>query len=415
MRVMHLSLTNFRNYARLEMSFPAGVIVLHGDNAQGKTSLLEAIYYLATSHSPYTTSDRQLINWLAQEEPLPYARLVAEVQAQAGLRRIEVALACETNGHTTRLKKQIRINGLERRVMDLLGHMQVVLFLPQDMALIEGPPTNRRRYLNITLCQTDPEYCRALSLYEKALIQRNALLRQFQEQQQRGQRPDLAQLAFWDEKLATSGAALIAGRYRLVRELERRAQRIHSDLSGAQEHLRLRYEPGFDATPAPQGQMSFGAGDLGTSALPELPQMEIAERFHTALRERYREDIARGMTTIGPQRDELRFFVNGRDIGLYGSRGQNRTAVLALKLAELDWMEAQTHESPILLLDEVAAELDPQRRAYLLERISQVEQVLVTSAEPELVADPLLASAVHWRVHAGTIRAVNGSSPVQST
>ncbi len=414
MRVTYLSLTNFRNYARLEMPFPAGMIVLHGDNAQGKTSLLEAIYYLATSHSPYTTSDRQLINWLAQEEPLPYARLVAEVQAQAGLRRIEVTLACETNGHTTRLKKQIRINGLERRVMDLLGQMQVVLFLPQDLALIEGPPAERRRYLNITLCQTDTDYCRALSRYEKVLLQRNALLRQFQEQQQRGQRPDLSQLAFWDEQLAASGAALIAGRYRLVRELERRAQIIHSDLSGAQEHLRLRYEPGFDATPVPEGQLSFGAGDLGASALPQLPQPQIAERFRAALRACYREDLARGMTTIGPQRDELRFFVNGRDLRLYGSRGQNRTAVLALKLAELDWMEAQTGESPVLLLDEVAAELDPQRRAYLLGRIGRVEQVLVTSAEPELVADPLLAHAVHWEVRAGTIRAVNGSGPLSS-
>jgi DNA replication and repair protein RecF len=403
MRITHLSLTNFRNYARLEMPFPPGAIVLYGDNAQGKTSLLEAIYYLATSRSPYTTSDRQLINWLVQDEPLPFARLVAEVETRTGLKRVEVTLVTESNGRAARFKKEIRINGLPRRVMDLLGQVRVVMFLPQDLALVEGPPSGRRRYLNITLCQTDSDYCRALSQYDKVLSQRNALLKQFQEQQQRGQRPDVAQLAFWDDKLSAHGATVMAGRYHLVRELERRAQRVHSELSGADEHLRLRYEPGFDASSAPAGQMTFAAGDLGASALPQLPIRDITARFVEELRARRRDDIARGMTTIGPQRDEMRFLVNGHDLGLYGSRGQDRTAVLALKLAELAWMEEQTGESPILLLDEVAAELDPQRRRYLLERISAVEQVMVTSAEPELLADTFLAGAARWNVSAGTI------------
>lgn len=403
MRIAHLSLTNFRNYARLELPFPPGVIVLYGDNAQGKTSLLEAVYFLATSRSPYTTSDRQLINWLAHDEPLPFARLVAEMQTRAGPRRLEVTIVSERNGPAGRLKKQIRINGVEKRVMDLLGQMRVVLFLPQDLALIEGPPSGRRHYLNVTLCQSSPEYCRALSQYEKVLTQRNALLRQFQEQQ-RSRRPDTSQITFWDEKLAVSGAALIAGRYRLICELERRAQRIHSDLSGAQEHLRLRYDPGFDATAAPEGQMSFDVRDMGASALPQLPPQEIAEAFRAKLRQNLREDVTRGMTTIGPQRDELRFFVNGRDLGLYGSRGQDRTAVLALKLAELDWMEAETGEPPILLLDEVAAELDPHRRNYLLKRIGGVEQVIVTSAEPELLAESFNTAVARWEVQAGTIR-----------
>lgn len=311
----------------------------------------------------------------------------------------------ERNGQAMRLKKQIRINGLPRRVMDLLGQIRVVLFLPQDLALVEGAPSGRRRYLNVTLCQTDPTYCQALGEYDKVLAQRNALLKQFQEQQQRGARVDVSQLEFWDEKLAMYGAALIAGRYHLVRELEQRAQRIHRDLSGAGEHLRLRYEPGFDAAAPPQGQMSFDAGDLGPSALPQLPQREIAARFLETLQAHVRDDITRGMTTLGPQRDEMRFLVNGRDLGLYGSRGQDRTAVLALKLAELAWMQEQTGEPPILLLDEVAAELDPQRRSYLLGRIRDVMQVLVTTAEPGLLDDSFLANAARWRVQAGTIQA----------
>lgn len=400
MRITHLSLTNFRNYARLEMDFPPGMIVLYGDNAQGKTSLLEAIYYLATSRSPHTNSDRQLISWLADDEPIPFARLVADVQTAEGSKHVEVTLLKEQTAGASRFRKDIKINGLSRRVMDLLGQITVVMFLPQDLALIEGSPTLRRRYLNITLCQTDQTYCRALREYDKVLSQRNALLRQFQE---RGGRGDFSQLDFWDKKLAHNGAAVVAGRYRLVRELERAAQRIHRDLSGENEHLRLRYEPGFDAAAATNGQMSFGAGDLGPSALPQLPPKQIADRFIDALKALHRKDAIRGMTTIGPQRDEMRFHVNGRDMGLYGSRGQSRTAVLALKLAELDWMREKTGEWPVLLLDEVAAELDLHRRCYLLDRVGEAEQVVLTTTEPYLLPEKYLEGAAKWHVVGGHV------------
>ncbi len=413
MRLTRLSLTNFRNYTRLELPLPEGVIVLHGDNAQGKTSLLEAVYYLATSSSPHSTSDRQLINWLAEEETIPFARLVAEIDTKEGTKRIEVTLMHERTGPDRagadlRLKKEIRVNGLPRRVMDLLGQVTVVLFLPHDLALVEGSPSLRRRYLNVTLCQTDPAYCQALSQYEKVLRQRNALLRQLQEQQFRKTRPDTSQLAFWDEKLSSSGAQIIAGRYRLVRELERKAQHIHRELSGKHEHLRLRYQPGFDPTPAPDGQMRFEAADLGPSALPQLPPEKIAAQFLRTLQSRWQGDIMRGMTTIGPQRDEMRFVVNSRDLGLYGSRGQNRTAVLALKLAELAWMRESTGEWPILLLDEVAAELDPHRRAYLVTHLNGAEQIMLTTTEPSLLPDPFFETAARWYVEGGHIRVEEG-------
>jgi DNA replication and repair protein RecF len=400
MRISHLSLTNFRNYARLELDLPPGMIVLHGDNAQGKTSLLESIYYLATSRSPHTTSDRRLINWLADDEPIPFARLVAEVQTREGLKRVEVGMMLERKGREVRFKKQIRINGLPRRVMDLLGQIRVVMFLPQDMDLVEGSPSTRRRYLNVTLCQVDPAYCRALSEYDKVLSQRNALLRQLQE---RGGRGDASQLAFWDERLAGNGAVIVAGRYRLVRDLERGARQIHRDLSGEGENLRLRYLPGFDPAPTPEGQLSFDAGDLGVAALPQLPPSQIAERFKAALQAHRRDDLVRGMTTIGPQRDEMRFLVNGRDLGLYGSRGQNRTAVLALKLAELAWMRERTGEWPLLLLDEVTAEFDEHRRAYLMEQINGADQVLLTTTEPGLLPDEALRQATRWHVAEGHI------------
>lgn len=400
MHIHHLSLTNFRNYARLELTIPTGMTLLYGDNAQGKTSLLEAIYYLATSRSLHTTSDRQLINWMAEDEPMPYARLVCEAQAKDGVKRIEMTLMNERKGLSRRFKKEVRVNGRPRRVMDLLGQIRVVMFLPQDLALVEGSPSERRRYLDITLCQTDPDYCRALSQYNKVLTQRNALLKQFQE---RGGRGDMSQLAFWDDKLVATGAIIVEGRFRLVRELERSAQTIHRDLSGANEHLRLRYQPGFDATPSPEGQMSFDAADLGPSALPQLEPDEIARRFKEALDGCRRDDIKRGQTTIGPQRDEMRFLVNRRDLGLYGSRGQNRTAVLAVKLGELEWMQEKTDEWPILLLDEVVAELDIHRRGYLLERVNGAEQVLLTTTEPYLLPDRYVGQATRWQVKGGHI------------
>ena len=194
MYVEHLSLQNFRNYARLEMTLSPGAILLYGANAQGKTSLLEAIYYLATARSPYTTSDRQLINWNADRDLFSFARIGAEVvNASRMLNRIEITLMETSDGlNGTRLNKEIRINGVSRRVMDLVGQVNVVLFLPQDLTLVEGPPAERRRYMNVTLCQTDAEYCRALDTFEKALGQRNALLKRIAENDAR---PD--QLEYW--------------------------------------------------------------------------------------------------------------------------------------------------------------------------------------------------------------------------
>ncbi len=405
MRITHLSLTNFRNYARLSLSIDRGMVVIYGDNAQGKTSLLEAVYYLATSKSPYTTTDRQLINWFAvDEEPIPFAHIVAEVETADEIKRVEVTMQLENQGRNSRFKKDVRVNGVSKRVMDLLGQVRAVLFLPQDLSLVEGAPSLRRRYMDITLCQTDQKYCTALAQYNKVLTQRNALLHQFQEN---GGRGDFSQLEFWDEQMAWQGAVIVVGRYQLVRELERRAQRNHQDLSGDDEYLRLIYEPGFDAADdASSEQLSFGAGMLGTSALPELSLKEMAMRFKETLQSRWKMDAYRGQTGVGPQRDELQFLVNGRDLRLYGSRGQNRTAVLALKLAELEWMRAQTNEWPILLLDEVAAELDPHRREYLMERVKDAEQVMLTTTEPYLIGDRYLEMAQRWHIQAGQLTVV---------
>ncbi len=405
MHIEYLSLQNFRNYARLEIPFPTGPILLYGSNAQGKTSLLEAVYYLATSRSPYTTSDRQLINWDADRDMLPFAKIGAEVvSTRRTYNRIEVTLTempDASNG--SRFHKDIRVNGVARRVMDLIGQINVVMFLPQDLALIEGPPAERRRYMNVTLCQTDAEYAQALNVFEKVLTQRNALLKQIAEKRAS---PD--QLDYWNDQLTSSGAVLVAGRQRLLRELEVKARAVHRDLSGGNEDLELQYQPGFLPAANPSGQMSFGV--LGLDLHRQLDAKDIAAQFQERLTAMQREEIERGMTLLGPQRDELRLMVNGRDLGLYGSRGQARTGVMALKLAELEWMHDTLGEWPILLLDEVVAELDASRRAYLLNRIQGATQVLLTTTEPDIFTPDFLSHATRWEIHQGQVISISSAN-----
>ncbi len=397
MHIQHLSLTNFRNYARLEIDLHAGPVVLVGANAQGKTNFLEAIYYLATSRSPYTHTDRQLINWLAEDDLLPpHAHAAAEVVTERHTTKIEIVLQKEHTVHGEKFNKVIRVDGLERRAMDLLGRLNVVLFVPQDLALVEGAPSGRRRYLNVTLCQTEPAYCRALSEYEKLVSQRNALLRRIRDGQ-----AGSGELHYWDERLTQTGAVLIAGRQRLLRELEGLAQQIHRDLTGGAEHLTLRYLPSFVPAAERSGQLSFNTKglDLHRQLIPE----DIAPQFCAALQADRDREIDRGITLTGPHRDEMRFEVGGRDLGDYGSRGQARTAVMALKLAELGWMQREVGEWPVLLLDEVVAELDAARRAYLLEAVAQTEQSVLATTEAELFTSSFLAQAATWRVAAGQI------------
>lgn len=399
MRIEHLSLTNFRNYARLEATLPADKpIVLYGANAQGKTSLLEAIYYLATSRSPYTTSDRQLIHWRTEDDPLPYARLDAEVYGADGRpNRLELTLMLEqTASAVARFKKVVRLNGVDKRVMDVAGLVRVVLFLPQDLSLVEGSPSDRRRFMNTTLVQVDADYYAALDQYEKILPQRNALLRRLAER-----RGGAGELAFWDEQLVQAGSVLVAQRQRFLRELETDAQRAHLELTGGQEMLTLSYQPSFAPTASDNGQLSFDV--LGLDLHRDLDADAIAPQFADRLRGEQAESIRRGVTLSGPHRDELRLLINGRDAGLYGSRGQARTAVMALKLAELAWMRQRTGEPPILLLDEVIAELDASRRAYLLERIDGSAQSLLTTTELDIFTGAFVERAAVWRVHEGQI------------
>jgi DNA replication and repair protein RecF len=397
MRLTHLSLTNYRNFTRLDVDVPAGPLLLVGDNAQGKTSLLEAIYFSATLESFHAQNDRQLINFLAARDPLAVARIVIDYQRAGSPHRLEIRIIQEptTNG-TSLMRKEMLLDGLKRKASQVIGQFNAVLFLPQMLRVIEGSPDDRRRYLNLALAQVIPGYANALSEYARSLTQRNALLKQLGE---RG--GDASQLNFWDEKLTTAGAQMIRARIQAVQELERLAARLHSELTRGSEVLRLGYQPAYDPLPPPPGQYSLPMDALVDRSGISLEQ--IRQGFLASLARLRSDEISRGVTTIGPHRDELRFLSNGVDLGSYGSRGQVRTAMLALKLAEVAWMQAKTGEWPVLLLDEVLAELDIQRRADLLERLSLCEQALLTTTDLDLFSDDFVQEAVLWNVQGGRI------------
>ena len=411
MEVRRLSLTNFRNYARLELDLPGGVILLHGDNAQGKTNLLEAIYFLATTRSPHASQDQQLINWdaLEADEPIVVGRLVADVIRPDSPRHLEMRLILEERGAWSGngqggFRREALINRRKVRLMDLLGQLRVVLFLPEDVELATGAPANRRRYLNVTLCQVDAEYCRHLSAYNKILEQRNALLRRMAEGQTRHAADVLSILT---DKLIEPGSRVLQRRAAFVTEMAREAQDIYfQDLIGGREALRLGYLPGWYTNGRKTADDQLHDGEwLQTNQ----DAGQIAERFAAELAAALTADLARGSSTVGPHRDDWAILVNGKNLGQFGSRGQVRTAVLALKLAEINWMKAATDDVPILLLDEVIAELDLQRRGALLAYVAEqvrgrgMAQALLTATDPGMFPPDFLAQATGLLVQGGRV------------
>jgi DNA replication and repair protein RecF len=404
MQINHLSLTNFRNYGRLELDLLPGATLLHGRNAQGKTNLLEAVYYLATTRSPHAGQDQELINWEAggPDDLAVVGRLVAQLETSDGRKQIEMRLIREERGRTVSFRREALVDRRKVRLMDLLGHLRVVMFLPEDVQIITGPPSGRRRYLDVTLCQTDAAYCRALSGYNKLLEQRNALLRRIVET---GRGRDL--LSVYNEKMIKLASQIFIRRAAFLAELGREAQRLHYEqLTEGQETIRLHYLPRW------QLMRGNGADDaLIQEAIErgrwlcqrrEQPEIVMSE-FAQSLAAAQEQDLARGSSNVGPHRDDWLFEVNGRDLGRYGSRGQQRTAILSLKLAEIEWMTAVTGESPILLLDEVVAELDESRRALLLDWALTANQSLLTATDLGMFTATFLQKTATMFVSQGQI------------
>lgn len=390
MYLSHLSLQEFRNYRQLDIPLKPGLFLFYGENAQGKTNLLEAVGMLATGSSFHATSDREVVNWHAPDH---IARMNATIQRREDDVQLEVVIfdpsppELETGTRPTRAielpattqRKRVKINTIPRRAIDLIGQTKVVLFAPTDLHLVDGSPDERRRFLDRALCQVQPRYCQALLQYRKIVVQRAALLKRIRDNQD-----DPRMLDYLDTKLTTLANVIIFERQRMIAALNEGTPTLQETLSGGRERLEIVYHPSFKVDSA-------------------WSTVEAQQHYQAQLREARRKEISQGVCLLGPHRDDLEFLVNGRNMLTYGSRGQQRTTALATKLAELAYMRTSTGEEPILLLDDVFSELDAQRREYLLREVLQHEQVLLTSTDVKSFPQEILAQAHIYEVVNGEI------------
>jgi DNA replication and repair protein RecF len=329
-----------------------------GANGQGKTNLLEAVAMLALSSSPRSRRELELIGPVA-----PMSRIEAEVES-AGV-KAELAITLTVEGD--RARRVIEVDGVRRRAFDLPGRFRVTLFWPDDLGLVKAGPELRRRFLNQMLVQVEPGYARALAGLKRVLEQRNSLLKKIAGGEEAG---DV--LEAWDQELVRIGGEVVAARGAAVLELEPEAARYHAEIA-AGESLEIRYEG---------------------------PPENLAEAVYNSRA----EDLRRGSTTIGPHRDDIRVLLGGQEARAYASQGQQRTAVVSLKLAEAALVTRRTGQRPVLLLDDVLSELDAERRAALLRQVAEGGQVIITSAEAGPFPPDLMASAMVWMVSRGRIQ-----------
>lgn len=340
MIIRSIELRNFRNYENLDIEFDEGTNILYGDNAQGKTNILEAAYMSGTTKSHKGSRDKEMIRF---EQNEAHIRTVVEKNEKQF--QIDMHLRC--NG-----SKGVAINKIPiKKASELFGILNIVFFSPEDLNIIKNGPAERRRFIDLELCQLDKLYLSDLANYNKVLNQRNRLLKDI------AYRQDLLDtLPVWDTQLVEYGRRIIAKRKTFVDELNQIIQQIHSNISGGKENLILKYEPNID--------------DIF---------------FEDELSRAKNKDLKLCQTTVGPHRDDMLFSIDGVDIRKYGSQGQQRTSALSLKLSEIDLVRKSIHNTPVLLLDDVLSELDSNRQNYLLNSITDIQTIITCTGLEEFV------------------------------
>jgi DNA replication and repair protein RecF len=367
MRVIEVSLEGFRNLERQKVTLGEGVNVISGDNAQGKTNFLEALYLCATGHSQRAGVDREMVRFNQPEA------------------HIKTTVACGNDTHVIDVhlfgdgrKKGIAVNHMPiRKLNDLFGLLRVVIFSPEDLRLVKSGPTERRVFIDMELCQLSAVYCHALRSYHHALKQRNKLLKAIQ-----ADRALLDTLPVWDEPLTRFGAQIMAQRQTFIHETGKAAHDIHKGMN-ASETLHLTYRP-------------------------NIPD---ARAFPERLRRGVERDVALGSTSAGIHRDDVLFTINGNDTRVYGSQGQQRTAALAAKLAEIEVIKKHAGQSPVLLLDDVLSELDEKRQAFLLQSIGGLQTVLTCTGMEDVLKKININDAQTMHMEKGLIVGTATSRP----
>jgi DNA replication and repair protein RecF len=399
MHLRRLTLEEFRLYHHLELDLGPAGLALHGANASGKSTLLEAIAMLATTRSARSGGEREVVNWKSGQElgfP-PFARVRGHIERLQDEVDVEIALQLDASGNGP-LQKAIRLNGRNVRALDAVGSLKTVLFAPEDVALVSGPPSGRRRYLDLMISQVDGRYLRALARYNRILEQRNSLLKSLGRDGAGASSPAVnAQLAYWDEELVAFGSRLVARRLLTIRRLAAHAG-VRFATFGADGELTVGFRPSVDDPSCRAAAETGGA---------EATQAVVARTFSDQLQERRRDELRRGVSLVGPHRDDFTIAIDGVDVATYGSRGQQRLAVVALKLAETDLMMEESGERPVILLDDFLSELDPRRRDDLTRAVSNLDaQVIVTATDVDTIDRSPLSDLPRAEVSRGVVQTV---------
>ena len=357
MFVESIELLNYRNYHQLHIDLHQGTNVFYGDNAQGKTNILESVYVCSTTKSHRGSKDRELIQFGEEES---HIKMVVKKDG----------IPCRIDMHLKKNKaKGVAVNGIPiKKASELFGIVNVIFFSPEDLNLIKSGPAERRRFLDLELCQINRLYVHSLLQYNKVVAQRNRLLKELEFSPSLGET-----LSVWDQQLVRYGKELIRYRFEFLEELNPVIREIHFHLSGKKEELSVLYEPNV-----------------------------TAEEFEETLNRSRLQELRQKMTLTGPHRDDLNFMVNGTDIRKYGSQGQQRTAALSLKLAEIELVKKIIRDEPVLLLDDVLSELDGKRQEHLLSEISNIQTLITCTGLDEFVESRFRMDRV-FRVEEGTV------------
>ncbi|WP_010279251.1 DNA replication/repair protein RecF [Paenibacillus senegalensis] len=368
MFLTRMTIQNYRNYNQIELNADPKVNIFVGSNAQGKTNLLEAIYVLALSKSHRTHQDKQLIRWNEEQ-----ALLYGEIEKKYGPCRLSLAIS--TQG------KKAKINSLEqKKLSSFIGTLNVVMFAPEDLEIVKGSPGVRRRFLDMEIGQVHPGYLYDISQYQKVLLQRNQFLKQLGGKSS----SSTAMLDIWNEQLAQYGSKIVKKRKDFIKKLQTWAQTVHGGITKGREQIEIEYRPSLSVESMEDEAMLF-------------------EQFMIKLSQVKEQEIRRGATLVGPHRDDMVFYINNKEVQLYGSQGQQRTTALSLKLAELELIREEIGEYPILLLDDVLSELDQHRQTQLIETFQNKVQTFITTTGLESVNFDKLEQAAVFEVQEGTV------------
>ncbi|WP_207941874.1 DNA replication and repair protein RecF [Enterococcus sp. DIV2402] len=368
MRLSNLQIQNFRNYDNLSLTFTKNLVIFLGENAQGKTNILESIFVLAMTRSHRTTNEQELIQWDAKQASI-----------RGNVERTHTSVPLEL--FLTKKGRKTKVNHIEqKKLSSYIGQLNVILFAPEDLSLVKGSPQLRRKFLDMEIGQIDPVYLYDLVQYQKVLKQRNQYLKQLAEKKQ----TDELYLEILTEQLVEFGSKVLIARQKFVKRLEYWASQLHQKISQNKETLVIEY----------------------ISSVPDTPwdNLEAVQTaFRQALEKVKNKEHFRQVTLAGPHRDDLIFLINERNVQTFGSQGQQRTTALSVKLAEIDLMKEETGEYPVLLLDDVMSELDDARQLHLLETIEGKVQTFLTTTTLEHVKDKMTVEPEIFYVRQGQL------------